>query len=273
VQRLRLWTPFAAFGAYLGGTLMMGFFVGILAFVLSVPLENFSVLLLLLALSVGTAGVVAITAAALSPTPLVDRLQLRIGPATPASIVIGVLGACSIGLCFTGLINIVAEFLDLTKLLSSANFLSGLSDVGWLTMAAALLVIAVGAGVGEELLFRGYIQSRLTTRLGAGWSVVITSMLFSFAHLNLVQSPFALVLGLYLGRLTVRAGTIWPAILAHIANNAMALFLVRFGIDNAPTRIWLYITLAACFAAGVCWIALERLLAPQRLPTPAMQRT
>jgi membrane protease YdiL (CAAX protease family) len=56
-------------------------------------------------------------------------------------------------------------------------------------------------GLGEELLFRGYIQSRLSATWGRpfrfydvnwGWGIVITSVLFGFMHVLNIGS---LVLG------------------------------------------------------------------------------
>jgi membrane protease YdiL (CAAX protease family) len=60
---------------------------------------------------------------------------------------------------------------------------------------SALLFYVFFLGLGEELLFRGYIQSRLNAAFGKpfqffgvnwGWGIVITSLLFGFMHvLNL----------------------------------------------------------------------------------------
>jgi membrane protease YdiL (CAAX protease family) len=60
---------------------------------------------------------------------------------------------------------------------------------------SALVFYVFFLGFGEELLFRGYIQSRLNTAFGRpfqffgvnwGWGIIITSVLFGFMHvLNL----------------------------------------------------------------------------------------
>lgn len=62
---------------------------------------------------------------------------------------------------------------------------------------SALLYYTLFLGPGEEILFRGYIQSRLNQAFGRpfqfmgipwGWGLVITSLLFGFFHvLNLVH--------------------------------------------------------------------------------------
>jgi membrane protease YdiL (CAAX protease family) len=57
-----------------------------------------------------------------------------------------------------------------------------------MTLGKSILV----AGLGEEFIFRGYIQSRLNEVLGRpfclggiqfGWSLVIASFLFGFVHI------------------------------------------------------------------------------------------
>jgi membrane protease YdiL (CAAX protease family) len=61
-------------------------------------------------------------------------------------------------------------------------------------------------GPGEEILFRGYIQSRLNQAFGRpfrlydvnwGWGLIITSLLFAVMHVLNPFNPFLGELGLY----------------------------------------------------------------------------
>ena len=74
-------------------------------------------------------------------------------------------------------------------LLVNYSSLAGKATVG--NAVSALLFYIFFLGLGEELLFRGYIQSRLNEAWGRpyqffgvhwGWGVVITSMLFGVMH-------------------------------------------------------------------------------------------
>ena len=97
----------------------------------------------------------------------------------------------------------------------------------------ALLVIALLPGVVEELLFRGYVQTRLLARLPAAAAIVISSVLFAVAHMDLIHSLLVLPLGIWMGIVAWRAKSILPAALCHIANNAMSILEIQ--VSSADT--------------------------------------
>ncbi len=84
------------------------------------------------------------------------------------------------------------------------------------------LALSVGPAISEELAFRGVILQGLRSRLGAVSAVVVTSVLFGAIHLDILQGLGAIVTGIYLGYLTVRSGSILPAMVAHGVNNLWA---------------------------------------------------
>jgi len=59
----------------------------------------------------------------------------------------------------------------------------------------------------------------------------VTSLLFGLNHWDLVQGTFAVAIGIYLGYLTERTGTIWPAIFCHAANNSLATLAAAGDVD------------------------------------------
>ena len=86
------------------------------------------------------------------------------------------------------------------------------------------------APVCEELTFRGYLQSTLALRRRPGAAIAAGALLFASLHLDPVRFPALLVLGGVFGWLTWRAGSVWPAVAAHAANNGLAaVLLLAFG--------------------------------------------
>ena len=99
-------------------------------------------------------------------------------------------------------------------------------DPLWLS----LLAVAVAPGICEELAFRGWIFSGLRTENKPWATIVISSVLFGVMHvlLSAYQQFFhATVLGLVLGLLALRSGSLFPSVIMHVVNNAMA---VLFGL-------------------------------------------
>jgi len=91
-----------------------------------------------------------------------------------------------------------------------------------------MAVIALIAGVGEEMLFRGVIQGSLADWIGAPTGVwiamVLASLLFGLAH-SLTVSYFlvATLMGMYLGWLWIDSGNLLVPIAAHALYDFLAL--------------------------------------------------
>jgi membrane protease YdiL (CAAX protease family) len=81
------------------------------------------------------------------------------------------------------------------------------------------MAISLGPGITEELAFRGFILRGLSARFGALGAVTLTAFLFALLHLDPLHILLAFPVGLYLGYIVVRLGSLYPAILAHTFNN------------------------------------------------------
>ncbi len=87
-----------------------------------------------------------------------------------------------------------------------------------------IVATAVFPALLEEMAMRGFVLGALRP-YGDWFSIIVSAVLFGLIHGNVLQLPFALVLGLMLGWLTVRTGSIWPAVVLHFVNNATSVVL------------------------------------------------
>lgn len=92
-----------------------------------------------------------------------------------------------------------------------------------------LLVVAVAAGLGEELLFRGLLQQALTNWLGTWGSLVAASVVFGLFHpFTPTYVLLAALAGLVLGVLWLITGNLLAPVVAHGVYDWVALvYLVR----------------------------------------------
>ncbi len=97
-----------------------------------------------------------------------------------------------------------------------------------LAFIAMTLTVVVGPGIGEELFFRGFLLRAFNVRWSAKTAIIVSAVLFGVVHFNFLQSTGAALIGLYLGYVAVRTGSIWPAIVAHGVNNLLTSLLSRF---------------------------------------------
>lgn len=95
---------------------------------------------------------------------------------------------------------------------------------GLLPEAALIAWAAILAPVVEEMYFRGRLVDAFTPTLGPGWSAAISALAFSAIHGIPAFFPAYVVFALALWLLRRRTGGLAAPILAHIINNAFALF-------------------------------------------------
>jgi membrane protease YdiL (CAAX protease family) len=82
------------------------------------------------------------------------------------------------------------------------------------------VLLSLAAGVGEELVFRGYAIGALASVLGGLWNAAIfTSVVFGLLHAY--QGPVGMVRTTLLGGLLAASfllsGSLWPVVTAHVA--------------------------------------------------------
>jgi uncharacterized protein len=96
-----------------------------------------------------------------------------------------------------------------------------------------LAAVAITAGLGEELLFRGLIQHGLSRGIGepaGAWAaLVLASALFGAFHwLNSTYAFLAMLAGAYFGLLLILTESLWVPIVAHATYDFVALvYLVQ----------------------------------------------
>jgi len=89
---------------------------------------------------------------------------------------------------------------------------------------AELALIAVLAGVGEELLFRGVLQTLVGRWISPEWALAIVSLVFGLFHaLSLLYFLLAALVGAYFGWLVLEYHDLTAAIVAHALYDFIAL--------------------------------------------------
>lgn len=114
-------------------------------------------------------------------------------------------------------------------------------------MLTVISTVLVPAFV-EEFACRGVVLGSLR-KYGDGFAILVSAILFGAMHGNFEQMPFAFLVGLVLGFVTVQSGSIWIAILIHGFNNGISVifdyFLGNISVDiqNVIYTIFLCSTL------------------------------
>jgi membrane protease YdiL (CAAX protease family) len=109
-----------------------------------------------------------------------------------------------------------------------------------------LYLVIVGAGFGEETVFRGYLFERLGKLLPPGaWTkstiVVLTSVFFGVIHYpdqGLYGTIQATIVGLVFGSIYATTGRIWMLMVAHAAFDLTAVGIIYWDLESKVAEMF-----------------------------------
>ncbi len=97
-----------------------------------------------------------------------------------------------------------------------------------------LLTGALAPAIAEEFFFRGFVLSAFRSKLSGFRSVLFSSLLFGLFHviagsvLSLEKFLPTIILGVAIGYVAIRTGSLWPGILLHALHNGLIFTMSRF---------------------------------------------
>lgn len=87
-----------------------------------------------------------------------------------------------------------------------------------------VIATAVTPAFAEEFAFRGILLGVLR-KYGDSFAILVSAIMFGAMHGNIIQIPFAFMLGLIFGYITCKTNSVIPAITIHFINNFYAVLL------------------------------------------------
>ncbi len=120
------------------------------------------------------------------------------------------------------------------------HFLAGNSAA----LPGMLIAVVLRAGVGEEIVWRGFLFERLRTLLGSGAGAAVTTLLISSALFGLGHYPDqglagveqAAVVGLVYGGMFLATGRLWLSMVTHAAFNVAAVLIIYWDLESEVAR-------------------------------------
>ncbi len=232
-----LWRPAAAEGLDLLGlrarsggrgeptlahALLLGLAVLVLLIVVGAPLQARGVVGGLVATLIGLVALPALATARALGCDLRATFRLRAAP--PAAFAAAALLALGCLVLQLDVLRLVRGLVEVgpAELEAARKATAPLEALPW---PALLLLLAVLPAVCEELLVRGFVLSGLRNGSGTVTAVVVSALIFAALHLDPVRLLPTFLMGLALGALVVRSGSLLPAIALHALYNAAALGL------------------------------------------------
>jgi sodium transport system permease protein len=196
-----------------------------------------------------------------------DTFKLRM-PRSDAWAAATLLGLGSVAVVSVGVSLVESTFLPMSPEMKAEMarqmaefFPTPTNAIEWMSI---LFIGAISPAICEELLFRGFILQGLRTSLRPWVAIAVTALLFGVLHMSIYRLAGTTALGVLMGILVWRSGSILPAMWFHALNNAIAL-AVGFLVPDNPGASWtsmLPVALPGVIAFAVGLFLLGRMQPP-----------
>lgn len=130
---------------------------------------------------------------------------------------------------------------------------------GQMDSLSMFLYVGLGAPISEEILFRGLVL-RSMEPYGKKYAIFASALMFGLYHGNIIQIPFAFVVGLVLGYVTVEYNIGW-AILLHLFNNLIlsdTLMRLTAHLPEPWPDLTFWLLIIGCALAAIVVLIVKR---------------
>ncbi len=147
---------------------------------------------------------------------------------------------------FVPLIVVLSASMWLLSIIYAVIVMTGLTGLGYepailfeppddiQSLVKLIIVVAIFAGICEEILFRGAIMPAMEQQ-GRLPAVILSSLLFAFFHGSFIRLPNTFILGVVIAVVVIKTGSLWGGILFHILNNLYSMIYLYLAGQTAPS--------------------------------------
>ena len=137
---------------------------------------------------------------------------------------------------------------------------------------SSFLLAAIFAPIFEEWLCRGMVLRGLLSKMKPGWAIVVSALFFALIHMNPWQALNAFIIGVIMGYIYYKTGSLWLTMLVHFVNNGTAVVLgqisgvedTTYWIEQMDRSTYVLVYVLGVAALVVCIWAFKRIPLQQR---------
>ena len=135
---------------------------------------------------------------------------------------------------------------------------------------SSFLVVAIFAPIFEEWMCRGMVLRGLLTKMKPGWAIVVSALFFAVIHANPWQALNAFMIGLVMGYVYYKTGSLILTMIIHFVNNGTSVVLSHLDSmkDYADVNSWMEVMdkstymilfVVSCVILAACLWAFSRI--------------
>lgn len=211
------------------------------------------------------AAFLGLRSAGIKMSPLVRTKDLGLGSVIKYCLISLMIWALSIYL--SSLVNVILS----DHGISGGSFIPGSTTKSSIGLAVMLIYQCIIAPVTDELFYRGFIL-RVFSKANQRFAVFASAIFCALGQRNLTQLIVALLTGLFLAHITLKHGSVIPAMIVHIFINTLTVGF-NYAMNLGSTVVFITeMVLMACGIIGL--IAFLVFIDSDKIPlsTPAQSR-
>lgn len=156
------------------------------------------------------------------------------------AILLGLVSAVPILLWSTILESLDDENPEVARLIQAGKKMTltffGAERKVWEALFASI-TLSLAAGVGEEIVYRGFLQTVLAGQLGTTAAILVTAAIFGYRHnVTPLYGIFSFFYAAYWGWLLAATGNIVVPITSHAVSDVFAFFLDHLLVTQMPRQ-------------------------------------
>ena len=132
---------------------------------------------------------------------------------------------------------------------------------------SSFLVVAIFAPIFEEWMCRGMVLRGLLTKMKPVWAIVISALFFAVIHANPWQALNAFLIGLLMGYVYYKTGSLILTMIIHFVNNGTSVILSNveslkdydYWIDILGKQNYTLVFIASCAVLAACIAVFSRI--------------
>lgn len=130
------------------------------------------------------------------------------------------------------------------------------------SLGIQIICLGIIVPICEELVFRGLMYKRLREYSGFVAAMLYSALIFSFVHINLVQTIYAFVMGVVFAFVYEKYGSVKAPIAAHMTANILAVLATQYNIFDWVMQDQMRagsITVACAAIAASMYVFIQRM--------------
>lgn len=100
------------------------------------------------------------------------------------------------------------------------------TDLSYSSAFKDLILSCILPGICEEFIHRGVMVHAQSKHTNKKYCLIVSSILFGLAHLNIRQFLYAGIMGFFIGYIGIVSRSIYPCMIVHFMNNFLSTYFV-----------------------------------------------